>query len=268
MSLGAAAVAEAARHLSRGRLEGRPIDQLPAPLAPADENDAYAIQTALHGILTEAGRGALAGHKIGCTTPVMQRFLNIPNPCAGGVFAETVHHEEGRFRCARFHHVGVECEIAVRLDAPLGADGRAGRPHDRNTVAAAVGAVMAAIEVVDDRYVDYERLGALTLIGDDFFNAGCVLGSPVAGWRALDLAALPGTMKINGEPVGAGAGGDIMGHPLEALAWLANMMAARGRTLAPGEFVLLGSLVETKWVAAGDRVDIAVEALGTASAFF
>ena len=106
---------------------------------------------------------------------------------------------------------------------------------------------MAAIEVVDDRYEDYRALDVPTLIADDFFNAACVLGVPVAAWRDLDLAALRGRMSINGADVGTGRGGDILGHPLEALAWLANALVARGSCLESGEFVL-GSVVETRWV--------------------
>ena len=223
------------------------------------------MQDALHAALTAAGHGALAGHKIGCTTPVMQRFLRIPNPCAGGVFAATVRHLEAEFRHADFLHVGVECEIAVRLAHDLPA-GRA--PYDRATVGAAVGACMAAIEVVEDRYEDYRALDVPTLIADDFFNAACVLGPPVAAWRDLDLAALRGRMRIIGADVGTGRGGDILGHPLEALAWLANALVARGRGLEAGEFVLLGSVVETRWVGAGDRVEVEIEGLGSARARF
>ena len=153
----------------------------------------------------------------------------------------------------------------MRLARPLPA---AGAPYDEAGVAAAVGACMAAIEVVDDRYEDYRSLDTPTLIADDFFNAGCVLGEPVERWRELDLAALRGRMSINGSEVGRGRGGDILGHPLRALAWLANALAARGRALEPGEFVLLGSVVQTQWVAAGDHVEIEIEALGGASCQF
>jgi 2-oxo-3-hexenedioate decarboxylase/2-keto-4-pentenoate hydratase len=259
------AIAHAAALLCAARIERRRLDRLPEACRPADEAAAYAIQDALHERLTGAGWGALAGHKIGCTTPVMQRFLSIPNPCAGGVFAPTVQHARGAFRHAGFLHGGVECEIAVRLAQDL-PPGRA--PYDRRTVAAAVGACMAAIEVVDDRYEDYRSLDAPTLIADDFFNAGCVLGEPVEAWRELDLAGLRGRMTINGAEVGTGEGSDILGHPLAALAWLANALAARGRHLAAGEFVLLGSVVETRWVEPGDLVEIEIEGLGKALAEF
>jgi 2-keto-4-pentenoate hydratase len=93
-------------------------------------------------------------------------------------------------------------------------------------------------------------------------------GAPVESWRALDLAALHGRMTINGVEVGTGQGGDILGHPLEALAWLANALAARGGQLEAGEFVLLGSVVETGWVETGDRVEVEMEGLGRASCNF
>jgi 2-oxo-3-hexenedioate decarboxylase/2-keto-4-pentenoate hydratase len=259
------AIAQAAALLCAARLERRRFERLPDACRPVDEASAYAVQDALHARLAAAGWGAQAGHKIGCTTPVMQRFLNIANPCAGGVFAPTVQHGRGKFRHAGFVHVGVECEIAVRLAHGLPAE-RA--PHDRDGVAAAVGACMAAIEVVDDRYEDYRSLDPPTLIADDFFNAGCVLGAPVETWRDLDLAAVRGRMTINGAEVGTGKGGDILGHPLAALAWLADALAARGRHLKAGEFVLLGSVVETKWVTAGDLVEVAIEGLGRASCAF
>jgi len=92
-----------------------------------------------------------------------------------------------------------------------------------------------------------------------------VLGAPVRNWQKLDLSALTGHMRINDSEVGRGTGAMVMGHPFEALAWLANSRSTRDQGLRRGEFVFLGSLVETKWLNAGDRVAIEVEGLGTAS---
>jgi len=259
------AIERAAGLLAEARLARCRLAGLPADCRPQDEAAAYRVQDALHARLSAAGHGALAGHKIGCTTPVMQQFLGIANPCAGGIFAPTVRHRAGSFAHADFLHVGVECEIAVRLARPLPA---AGTPYDEAGVAVAVGACMAAIEVVDDRYEGYRSLDTPTLIADDFFNAGCVLGDPVENWRELDLAGVEGRMTINGSAVGRGRGGDILGHPLRALAWLANALAARGRALQDGEFVLLGSVVQTRWVERGDVVEIEIEGLGRASCAF
>jgi 2-keto-4-pentenoate hydratase len=259
------AIARAADLLSTARLERQRFGGLPEDCRPADIAAAYAVQDALHARLEATGRGVVAGHKIGCTTPVMQQFLGIEHPCVGGVLAPTVRHERGTFRHGDFLHVGVECEIAVRLARDLPA---AGAPYSCARVGAAIGACMASIEVVDDRYEDYRSLDTPTLVADDFFNAACVLGAPAEAWRELDLGAIRGRMTINGAEVGAGQGGDILGHPLEALAWLANALAARGRHLEAGTFVLLGSVVQTRWVDAGDLVEVEIEGLGRASARF
>jgi len=212
--------------------------------------------------LSKAGFGRVVGHKIGCTTSVMQAFLGIPNPCAGDIFEETVRHGIATVPRSGFVKLGIECEIAVELGRNVfPSDG----PFTRDSIAAAVHALMPAIEIVDDRYRNYSELGVPTLIGDDFFDSGCVLGEPVVEWRDLDLAALSGTTWINGREVGRGAGGLIMGHPLDALAWLARSRAARGMGLKQGEFVLLGSVVETKWLDAGDEARIEIESLGGAT---
>ena len=261
--LDAAAIAEAAGILADCRLHAVALDALPAACRPADLADAYRIQQDLHAALEAGGRGALGGCKIGCTTPVMQRYLGIDHPCAGGIFSDTIHHTGARLRHADYRRPGVECEIAVRLGAALPA---AGAPYATATVAPTVGAVMAAIEIVDDRYVDYGSLDAPTLIADDFFGAGCILGAPVHDWQDIDLAAVSGTMAVNGATVGAGVGGDILGSPLAALVWLANDRAGRGDGLAAGDVVMLGSVVKTYWMAAGDRVDIAIEHLGEVGA--
>jgi 2-oxo-3-hexenedioate decarboxylase/2-keto-4-pentenoate hydratase len=255
----------AAALLRDQRLARTPIDSLPPDCRPRDEPDGYAVQGALHELLAGAGLGSVAGHKIGCTTAVMQAYLGIKNPCAGGVHATTVHNGHARVRHGDYVRVGVECEIAVRLGADLGP---AGAPFDRVRVAASVEAVLAAMEIVDDRYRDYRTLDVPTLIADDFFNAGCVLGLPIARWRDLDLPALTGVTRLNGAEVGRGEGRAVMGHPFEALAWLANLRARLGLGLRAREFVLLGSVVETRWVGPGDEVAVAIEGLGEVRAAF
>ena len=256
---------EAAVLLADARLARRRLDGLPAACRPRDQAEAYATQAALHVSLGARGLGPLAGHKIGCTTPVMQRFLAIGSPCAGGIFAATIHEGAADLRFDDFLHVGVECEIAVRLGADLPA---AAAPFARDRVAAAVDACMAAIEIVDDRWVDYRRVDTPSLIADDFFNAACVLGPPVAGWRTLDLTQVVGVTRINGAEVGRGRGADVMGHPLAALAWLADSLAARDQALSAGDVVLTGSVVETRWVTRGDSVAVSLSGLGEAHANF
>ena len=140
-------------------------------------------------------------------------------------------------------------------------------PYTENSVVEYIEAVMAAIEIVDDRWNDYHSVTTPTLIADNFFGAGCILGNKYK-ITELNLNSIKGFMKINNKIVGSGTGEDIMGNPLKALAWLANLNLNLGTPLKSGQFVLLGSIVETKWVNQGDLVEIEIEKLGKASIKF
>ena len=269
MTLSENAVRRAAAQIVKGRSQPpSPIGFLSRECQPVDLADSMAIQDAVHELLTTTGYGSVVGTKIGCTTKVMQDFLGMTHPCAGAIFDATVHHETGEFKFDSFLHVGVECEIAVKLGSALET---AAGPHSIESVSDAIAALFPAIEIVDDRYVDFvaREPDWRTWLADDFFGAGIVLGKPVTQWSELDLADVQGSMYINGFEVGSGHGRDIInGHPLEALVWLANAEAARGRDLPADWIVMLGSVVQTKWVARGDIVDVEIEGLGQASARF
>lgn len=248
----------AAGFLTALRRGATAVDGLPERLAPADLPAAYTLQDRLNARLRDAGLGPLAGHKIGCTTAVMQDYLGISHPCAGALFASTIAGGEGRWSRSRLARPGVECEIAVEISRDV-TDPAAATPE---AIAAHVGRSRASIELVDDRWRDFAAVGTPTLIADNFFNAGCVLGPPV-DLQPERLDALEGEMRVNGRSVGAGRGADILGHPLCALAWLARHRIESGAPLRTGEVVSLGSMVQTVWLEAGDRVEITVAELGT-----
>jgi 2-oxo-3-hexenedioate decarboxylase/2-keto-4-pentenoate hydratase len=229
-------------------------------------DEAYLVQEKLHKLLIDAGYGRIAGHKIGCTTDVMQQYLKIDTPCAGKLFETTVCNLDGEYERQRLCLPGVECEIAVRLSSDLllaDVDVNDAQAN-REFAAAAVDAAMASIELVDSRWLDFSLLPAATLIADDFFGAGCVLSEEV-NVDPLTLDELTGSMFVNGAQVGEGRGSDILGHPLDALVWLARLRQRQGQPLRQSEFVTLGSMVKTQWIETGDRVNIVVDGLGGAT---
>ncbi|MDE2376740.1 fumarylacetoacetate hydrolase family protein [Bradyrhizobium sp.] len=252
----------AAKAIAAARRNKSPLAALEVP--PADEAAGYKVQRALHDLLLPQ-TGRLVGYKIGCTSAVMQDYIGIPHPCAGGVFEKGVHDSGVKLAAADYVRVGVECEIAVRLKRSL-APGEA--PFTAEWVAEAVEAYRPAIEIVDDRYVKWETLGAPTLIADDFFAAGCVLGPEVARAAVPDLKRIAGRALLNGEVAGQGTGADVLGHPHNALAWLANHLAAEGKGLHAGQIVLTGSLVKTLWLKPGDKVRMELDGLGVVEAEF
>src|SRR5712672_1826531 len=244
----------AAKIIATARRTRAPLAALAPDIAPRDEAEGYQIQRALHDLLLPKA-GSLVGYKIGCTSAVMQQYLVIPHPCAGGVFEKDVHDSGAKLSAGDYVRVGVECEIAVRLTRELPVSEG---PFTAEWMAEAIEAYHPAIEIVDDRYVKWETIGAPTLVADDFFAAGCVLGD------AVPRSALPDLLHV----VGRATGADVLGHPHNALAWLANHLAAEGRGLHAGQLVLTGSLVKTIWLSAGDHVRMELQGLGDVEVTF
>ena len=238
--------------------ERRAIDILPPELMPADLDEAYAIRAAFEAIENTGGRGAVAGFKIGLTTPIMQKLCGVDEPCYGAIFSGEVHRGRAQLATGNYCRLGIETEIAVHLGEDL-PDGR-----DRGRVAGAVESCMAAIELLEDLRHDYKRLSAAAMVAGNVWNAGVVAAAPVADWRRLDLAQLTARLAINGREIGTGKGGDVMGNPLNALAWLADKRAAQGAPLRRGTIVMTGSMVPIQFPAAGDHAVVTVEGLGTA----
>ena len=238
---------------------------LPEGSTPADEDAAYRLQFALHAWFEAEGWGARVGWKVGATTNVMQELLGIDHPCAGGVMQRRRHQGAASFEIAEFCRVGIESEIAVRLATDLGPDGA---PYATESVAGHVAAVMAAMEIVDDRYGDFRAAPLPLLIADDFFQSACVLGPEITDWQGRDLAACQGRTLLDGKEAGSGAGAEVMGHPLAALAWLANRLAPLGLGLKAGEVVLLGSLVAVQWLEGPVEAASEIDGLGRVTATF
>ncbi len=251
-------IREKAEAISRLFRDQHATDILPAELMPADLDEAYRVRAEFEAIETQRGRGAVAGYKIGLTTPIMQKLCGVDEPCYGAIFASEVRHRRAELVMSDYCRLGIETEIAVRLGADLPQGG------DIERVGAAVEGVMAAIEVLEDLRHDYTRLTAAAMVAGNVWNAGIVLGEPVTDWRRLDLAAATARLTINGREIGQGRGGDVMGNPLNALAWLANKLAAAGTPLRRGMVVMTGSMVPIQFPAPGDRAIVEVSGLGTA----
>lgn len=250
----------AAKRLFEAHRQRERFIPLPQELAPRTEGEAYAIQDAFVAMRAQK-LGAVVGYKIALTSAEMRRFVGVQTPMAGMMHESTLHRSPARVRAADYVRLIVEFEIAVQIAEDLPA---ADKPFSRERVARAVGAVMPALELADDRNADYKALAShpLELIADNCWNEGAVLGAPVRDWKDIDLGAVRGVATINGNKVGEGRGADAMGHPLDAVAWLADHLASSGRGLLRGDVVITGSIVTTKSVTAGDHVRFEVRQLG------
>jgi 2-keto-4-pentenoate hydratase len=232
--------AAAALHELRGRRAQ--IAPLAAAIAPRTEAEGAAVQYAL---AQRAGATPPGGFKIGATARRMQEYLGLSGPAAGFMAIGNLYSSGTTLRYADYLRPGVECELAVRLahDLPPG-------PCSREQAADAVGEVVAGIEIVENRYCELVELGTATLIADQVFHAAAVLGEPgLQDWRSLDLATLRGRLLVDGHVRDEGVGADLLGHPLNCLAWLAgSSVAAAFGGLKAGQVVMLGSVTPPIWL--------------------
>ncbi len=255
-------VRAAAIFLHEARAARRLIGTLPDGLAPRDAEDGVAIQ---HALAMHVGAASPAGFKIGATSKVMQAYLGVDEPVGGFMVPAGLHGSGAVLRFGDFHKPGVECELVARLatDLPPG-------PCSLAQAQEAVGELVCGIEIVEGRYVDVQAVGVPTMVADQMFHAAAVLGEPGGvDWRGLDLEMIGGSIAIDGETAGQGKGGDLLGHPLNSLCWLAaSSLARRFGGLRAGQTVMLGSVVPPTWLAGPCTVRVAFPPLPAVSVRF
>jgi len=232
---------------------------LPEHITSQPLQEAYRVQAAFNELQEAAGAGQKVGYKIALTSAAMQAFAGVDHPLAGIVYSSRVHASPSRQSLRSFIHVGVEFEVTVRLGAelPLG-----DTPHTRESVADAVATCAPSYELIEDRAADMDLVNAFNLIAENDWNAGLILGEESTDWRKIDLMNGKTQLWIDGEAVGEGRIGDALGHPLEAVAWLANLLNDRGEQLQNGMVVMTGSSITTRFPQAGQHYRFAVDGLG------
>jgi 2-keto-4-pentenoate hydratase len=240
----------AAEALYEARQGRRLVAPLPAAIAPQSEAQGAAVQYAL---AHRAGAAPPAGFKIGATAKRMQEYLGLSGPAAGFMATGGIYRSGAELRFADFQRPGVECELAVRLAADL--------PPGICTAeqaAAAVGELVAGIEIVENRYTDLAAVGTATMIGDQVYHAGAILGEPgMADWRSLDIGGLRGRLVVDGHQRDEGVGADLMGHPFNCLAWLAGSSVVQAfGGLKAGQVVMLGSVTPPIWLTGPATVSV------------
>jgi 2-keto-4-pentenoate hydratase len=241
----------AAKALLRSRQHRTVVTSLPAGIAPSTAAEGAAVQFALAGLV---GAAAPVGFKIGATGKRMQVYLGIDAPVAGFMRKLDVHHGHADLRFADYIKPGVECEVAVRLahDLPPG-------PCSLEQARAAVGDFFAGIEIVENRYGDLAELGTPTLVADQMYHCAAVIGDRHdIDWRALNIGALRGRISVEDGVSDEGVTTDLLGHPLNGLAWLAGSLeAAAFGGLKAGQVVMLGSVTPPVWLSGPASVTVA-----------
>lgn len=227
-------------------------------LDPTDADGAYAVQTVNTRFWEAQGR-RVVGRKAGLTAKAVQAQLGVDQPDFGVLFDDMRVADCGLLDPARTLQPKAEAEIAFILGADL-----PGPDTSVEQVAAAVASVHAAIEIVDSRIADWKITFADT-VADNGSSAFFVLsdqGVPLAG---VDLEGAAMVMEIGGKVASTGVGAAALGNPLNAAAWLAQTLAARGEPLNAGDILLAGALGPMVALTPGDHVHAIIAGIGACS---
>ncbi|HEV7268243.1 MAG TPA: hypothetical protein VGN83_25545 [Falsiroseomonas sp.] len=231
------AILEAARLLVQARRDGRPLPALPTTTQPADFAEAWAIQEAMLALL---GEKAVA-YKVANITPESAMW--------GAVLQSRVRQAPATFAAAQVPMLGVEPEIAFRLEEEVGPAHRSLtlEAFDRMT------SVLTTIEIVDTRFTSYEGTPLLHRAADFMSNGGLVLGEVWTGVRRDELAALEVTVEIGGTVAARVKGGHANGDPrLPALGFL--QAPGRPAVIPRGTVITTGSYAGLLRARPGDTV--------------
>lgn len=235
-------------------------ETLSGDLAPADLAEAYRAQALLQDRHVQR-RGAIAGRKIALTSKAMQEMVGLSQPVTAAFFERDVRRSPARITVSEFNRLGLEFELAFELardvlpQQPL---------HDADSVRELIAGVRPAFELIEDRGADYAALDAFTMVADNAWCGGVVLGEPIPDWQGRDLDALPGTIIQAGhEPERTVTGA---ASPLASFAWVLNDASAAGRTVRRGEHVITGSAARTRFPQAGEVVRYEIDGLAAVEA--
>ena len=218
---------------------------------------AYVAQDAMVQAFAASGQGTLAGYKVGMTAKSMQQLVGIDMPIGGKMLSANMMPSGAELRTTDYLHLGIESELAFVLsrdiDAPLGADD--------DDVLEYIATAHASFEVVDDRNADFSQLTAASLVAENIWNVGAVLGEGVPPSQLGPLDSLAGRYLENGVEIAAGMTSDVLGNPLHVVRWLAEFLLKRGSMLHKGEIILTGSITALRSPAEGSECRFEIDSL-------
>lgn len=219
--------------------------------------EAYAIQTEARRRHHAAGR-AVAGRKIGLTSPSAQAAFGASEPMQGALFSDTRLEPDAAVALDRLCAPRLEGEIAFRV-------GSAPDPAmDAATLAATIATVHAAYEIADSRVRDW-NVRVAGLIADNACSGRFAIVEPGIPPGALVTGPIKMTVSAEGvsAPLSEGASADGLATPLSAYRWLVQALAAQGEALTTGDIVLTGALGPVVAMQPNTRYIVTIGELGT-----
>jgi len=222
--------------------------------------EAYAVQDRLRETLI--GRGEqIAGWKAGFTTRALQETFEVSEPVCAFLLASGVLTSGAAIPAGRFVKPAVEAEVAFVMKRDL-----AGPGVTAPRALLAVEGALPALELIDFRHSG--KAVGTDVIADGVYAKAIVLGGALTPMTGIDLALEGLVYEQSGTVVGTATAAEVLGTPLNSLAWIANHLGARGLGLRAGDVVMTGSVSKVLQPRVGDIVRATYTRLGSVSVRF
>jgi 2-keto-4-pentenoate hydratase len=228
--------------------------------AAADPRIARGLEAQLRGWRSRIEQGERrVGWKIAFNVPAVQERLGISAPVIGALSSDGELKPGTSHSLAGGTTVGVEPEVAVHVSALVPAG------ESRERAARAIGALGAAIEVVDIDmpFEDLERL-----LARNVFQRAFMLGPAHEERAGGALDQVLARVYKDGVERECARAADVLGDLANTVILVADLLAEAGEALEPGDVIITGSLTPIVWVEAGDRVEVDLGPLGRLEASF
>src|SRR5690625_4298538 len=210
--------------------------------------DAYHVQLETVKLKEEQGKRVI-GKKVGLTSKAMQEMLNVDEPDYGHLFDDMKVNNGGVVNTKMMIAPKVEAEIGFMLKEDL-----KGPNITFLDVIMATDYVVPTLEIIDSRIADW-KIKLVDTVADNGSSAKVVVGDESKNLEEINLRTNGMNLKKNKEMVATGSGSAALGHPAEAIAWLANKLSEFDITLKKGELILPGALSAALSVEAGDDIE-------------
>lgn len=226
-----------------------------------DVVDAYEIQLINIGKRLDAG-ARVAGHKVGLASEAMQKMMNVDEPDYGHLLDVMQYFEDTPIDTATLCYPRVEVEVGFILGKDLPGEG-----CTNDDVIDAVEWVVPSIELIDSRIRDW-KITLCDTIADNASSCGWILGEQRVGISEIDTGDIEALLHRNGEIVAKGNSAAVLGHPLNAVSWLARKVNGFGVRLRKGDVVLPGTATRAFDIEPGDHFVAEFVGLGSVTLDF
>ena len=199
---------------------------------PHDVASAYEIQRRIVARKVASGR-IRVGRKVGLTNPKVQAAVGVDEPDYGVIFADMVFESGVVLDPAKYLRPKIESEVCIALNREL-------TSWDFGYIEQSIEWIAPSFELVDGHLPDY-RGTIVDTIADNAYCAGIIIGEKQE-YGAVDLAHVELSLKRDGVEITNGIGSNVMGNPINAVAWLAKTALEQDLPLQAGEILLPGSI--------------------------